>query len=319
MELYDYHNFKQLYFFGSCKNGLKGLIKAIDNYIKTADEKEKALGISISSNIVTRQSIYSKRNNYYNLRNSIIIVLGNCLFDKNKTLFNLLDDYNNKLSSINSHLLFIRGENDNQDLFFNKEINLSNIKVLSDYTVIKVDKYNILTIGGNISIDRSWKKEYGTVISKRLYWENENTEYSQELIDEILNSTHIDAIASISCPTFVSIPTDTYRKEWIYSDDKLKTDIIQQRLTMDNIYHQCLLKENVPKTWVFSNCQSSDDNYVNNILFKSINGTRIFWFTKWYESTSDNDDYESDGINMNFDEELEEYEEMAFGNNAIEN
>lgn len=318
MEIYDYHNYEQLYFFSSCKNGLKGLIKKIDHYLKIADEKEKELGPTITSNVITNRS-YTKRNMYYNLRNCVIIVLGNYFLDRNKTLFNLLEEYNKKLSDINTHLLFIRGENDNQDIFFNKEINFTNIKTLLDYSVIKVAKHSILAIGGNISIDRAWKKEYGTVISKCLYWENEKTEYNKELLDEILSSIHIDAIATISCPSFVSMPIDSYSKEWINSDESLKDDIIQERIVMDEIYHQCILNKNMPHMWVFNQPKGQDEVYLNNIMFKGFHDSTFFNFTSWMEQVETTDDeYESDSINMNFDEELEDYENMVFGDNLVE-
>lgn len=314
MEIYDYHNYKHLYFFGSCKNGLKGLIKKIDHYIKIADEQE--LGPTICSDVITNRS-YTKRRMYYDLRNCVIIVLGNCFLNRNKTLFNLLEEYNKKLSDINTHLLFIRGENDNQDIFFNKEINFSNIKTLLDYSVIKVGNHSILAIGGNISIDRTWKKEYGTVISKRLYWENEKTEYNQELLNEILSSTHIDGIATISCPSFVSISIDSYRKEWINSDESLQDDIIQERIVMDKIYHQCIMNKNMPLMWVFNHCKGQDEIYLNDILFKSFHDSMIFNFTTWMKEQVETTDYENDSINMSFDDELEEYENAAFGDHLM--
>lgn len=298
MKKISYQNASNLYFIGSWQNGITGLLK----YINTR------LTDNVSPTLSGEETI-RKMNK---LTNSIIIVLGNCHLGQHGGTRDELVKFNETLIKGGTHLLFVRGENDNRDIFKNDEIRLSNIKLLDDYSLINFKKYNILTVGGNISIDRSWKKQQESIIGKRLYWDNERTVYEKDLLEEILKSTHIDFIASVSCPTFVSYPILSYYKDWVNADNNLQQDIIQERMVMDRIYHDCILSNNMPLGWVFSHTSSScDEIFCNNIMFKGLVNKQLFSCSDWLESYDEYDSQHYD-LNANFDEY--DSDELIFDN-----
>lgn len=100
--------------------------------------------------------------------NSVIIAIGN----KNFTVydFNMIkekfEESNSYFASNNINLFIIRGNDLDPMIFENKLINFSNIKAISDYSLIKAKNKNILCIGGSISYNRDWKITYEKVTSK---------------------------------------------------------------------------------------------------------------------------------------------------------
>ena len=79
------------------------------------------------------------------MTDSVIFVIGSCGLTSNSITkyIKLLKEYNKILAYNNTYVIFIRGENDNPLLFDNETINLSNIKAVADYTVVKIRNKNI--------------------------------------------------------------------------------------------------------------------------------------------------------------------------------
>ena len=102
------------------------------------------------------------------MSNSLVIVAGDCGFGFNKPnyYFDLLEKANQKLSEHNIHVLFIRGNHDDPSYFDDNTINYSNIKAISDYSIVQTSTHNILCIGGATSIDRTWRKQQEAIINK---------------------------------------------------------------------------------------------------------------------------------------------------------
>ena len=125
----------------------------------------------------------------YNLTDTVIIVDGCNGFGERdlKYYHDKLEMFNKVLADNNTHVLFVRG-NDDPKYFEDALIDLSNIKTIQDYSVIKLSKFNCLCIGGFVSLDRTWRMEQEKRIGRKMYWENERMQYNEEDIDKFLSS-----------------------------------------------------------------------------------------------------------------------------------
>ena len=96
----------------------------------------------------------------YDITNANIIQLGDFgvgfgTFTENKKQ---LDYYNKIFVKRNVHIWVVRGNHDNKLYFNNDLFKCSNIHLMPDYSVQKLNNQNILFIGGGISIDRTFRK-----------------------------------------------------------------------------------------------------------------------------------------------------------------
>lgn len=263
MKIYDLSNYSKVFIVGGVKDDFKTLfyrlkdgsankesIMRFNEQIKQDVQKFQYTG---------KKSKPRRLNDHFN--NSIIIVSGDSYFGfrnvdyYEKKLINI----NNLLVDINSHILFIRGNHDDPSYFNDKQFNLSNIKCVSDYSVIKTFNDNILCVGGAISLDRVWRIQQEQYIKRfndnlnKTYWENEKAIYNENLLNEIIkNGINIDFIVTHSTPNFVESTNKEGLEEWIENDEALKEDIKEERNTFDKIYSY-LLDNNIQlKGWYYS-------------------------------------------------------------------
>lgn len=208
----------------------------------------------------------------YNLSDTVIIINGfNGFGTKDlKYYYDKLEMFNQVLSDNNSHVLFVRG-NDDPKYFEDTLINLSNIKTIKDYSVIKLQKYNCLCIGGSISFDRQWKIEQEKRTGKKLYWENENLVYNEDEINKIIEKYNIACIVTPSCPTFAYPGTNSLKSSaWASADKSLVKDVAEERAYMDKIYNKILEHNKKPYMWAYSKYKCSNRTIINDILFYAV-------------------------------------------------
>jgi len=107
------------------------------------------------------------------------------------------------LSEINAYLAAsdvvmyaIRGNHDDPEMFRKDPFELSNIKLLPDYTILELGDRKIFCVGGALSIDRVYRKvnNYG-------YWEDEGFVFDKDIIDG-MDLSEIDTIVTHSSPKF---------------------------------------------------------------------------------------------------------------------
>lgn len=177
----------------------------------------------------------------YNIRDSNIIILGDC--GVGFCNYPVRKDYaflNKHLELRNNKLYYIRGNHDNPKYWYDEEFRneiektYSNIIHLLDGEIIEIFSKKYLIIGGGISIDRFMRKEG---IS---YWEEEYIRYPQ--INEIEN---LEGILSHVGP----IPVSSHKNNlfyWYNHDAELPEDINEERTLIDKIarnFH--------PREWYF--------------------------------------------------------------------
>jgi len=215
------------------------------------------------------------------LNDTVIIVCGNCGLGSKDTSFYIskFNNFNTVLSDNNCYVLFVRGNSDNPSLFNNEEINLSNVKTVPDYSIVKFKSFNCLCLGGSISLDREWKKAQQERIGRKLYWEDESFVYNEKAIDSILEDYDIACIVSSTCPSFAFPGTNSFNKSsWALKDKSLLEDILNERRLMDKVYEKIISKNKKPYTWFYTRYKTNHHNIVNDILFQSLGKQETYSF-----------------------------------------
>jgi predicted phosphodiesterase len=181
---------------------------------------------------------------------------------------NILLDCNIILKEKNIHIILFRGNHDNPDLFKeNNNYNLSNITVIPDYTILKTELYNILCIGGGISIDRSLR-------NNMTYWNNEIiTPLNDDIKSEIKNLNYnIDIICTHESPTFIKPINESIIEQgdmvhyYSITDKQLKQDNWNDRIKLNDIYEFIIQYHNI-KYWVYGHFHEHYYTEYNNIKF----------------------------------------------------
>lgn len=216
----------------------------------------------------------------YNLTDTVIIVDGCNGFGERdlKYYHDKLEMFNKVLADNNTHVLFVRG-NDDPKYFEDALIDLSNIKTIQDYSVIKLSKFNCLCIGGCVSLDRTWRMEQEKRIGRKMYWENERMQYNEEDIDNILKDYNIACVVTSSCPSFAYPGMNSFKySTWASKDKTVIKDITEERMIMDKIYNKIVENNKKPYIWTYSRFKNSNQNMINDILFQSLNPFQFFHF-----------------------------------------
>lgn len=232
----------------------------------------------------------------YDIHNSLIVFCGDVgigfyKLEYYKQVFNRLKKI---LSKYNVYIVFVRGNHDDKSFFDNKTIYSKRIKAVSDYTILRVYKtedkehymspYNILCIGGAISIDRTERKElyyelikkYTGYVSlifaeqkvKKIYWEDEAPVYLDNEFNEIKEKEiNIDAVATHTCPSFCHPITKDRIKYWLSRDKELENDINNERQIMDMIYQRLQQDKHNLDMWCYGHYHHHNNDRINNIKF----------------------------------------------------
>jgi len=229
----------------------------------------------------TRMKKMSKMMNCgYNLTDTVIIVDGCNGFGERdlKYYHDKLEMFNKVLADNNTHVLFVRG-NDDPKYFEDALIDLSNIKTIQDYSVIKLSKFNCLCVGGCVSLDRTWRMEQEKRVGRKMYWENERMQYNEEDIDKILKEYNIACVVTASCPSFAYPGMNSFKHStWASKDKTVIKDITEERMIMDKIYNKIVENNKKPYIWTYSRFKNSNQNMINDILFQSLNSFQFFHF-----------------------------------------
>lgn len=193
--------------------------------------------------------------------NSVIFVAGDCGFGFNKEKYytDLLEKYNKILEYNNIYLIFVRGNHDDPSYFDGERVNFSNIKAVPDYSIVEANGKVILCVGGAISTDRVWRKEQEKRINrfkstnpKTLYWANEAPILDKTKMDEIFGEyDKIDYVISHTAPSFVDPMEHTGLQEWEDNDKDLRTDVVNERVTMDRIFEYLRDNNRKPIYWAY--------------------------------------------------------------------
>jgi hypothetical protein len=291
MKIYELPSVTNFYIIGSNEGNIKSIVQTLNEGLSNEIELDAAkptnekymVAPSTDISWTTISSLGSVPFQKTNYNDSIIIINGNekLGFNDIKYYELILEKINKALSKTNTYLFFIRGNNDNPSFFKDELINLSNVKSIPDYSLIKISSKNILCVGGGISINRSWKMKHQELInsitsneSKKIYWEDEAPFFDGESLKELKN-TKIDYVITHIAPTF-SFPDFSYKEiPWIKADKALIDDLENARLVMDNIYDYLIKNHNKPEAWIYGHYNIANVETRAGINFISITNGQV--------------------------------------------
>lgn len=296
MRIYHYEDLKDCHIYGSIGGNIEKFISnIIDNLNDTSDYKAPIhpKEIERQERIKRRQEAENNmphprfprgldstfklkmgqlRSSENKLSKCAVIVNGNCGFGTKDIKYHSdkFEKLNELLGKNEVHILFVRGNLDDPQIFENEVFSLSNIKVIPDYSVLLFEHFNCLCIGGSISIDREWKKAQGERMNKKLYWEDEGFQYKENELNEILDKYNITCVVTNVCPSFSFPGTNVFNKStWAAKDKVVLADILSERKLMDKVYDKFLEKDKKPYLWVYSAYLKQHTKINNDICFYS--------------------------------------------------
>jgi hypothetical protein len=178
---------------------------------------------------------------------------------------------NDALKSFGSSLVFIRGCCDDPSIFENGEYDLTNVKFVQDYSVLKASHMNILCIGGSISFNRSWVQNTDKARGTHIYDKDEAPTLDEDKLDEILASTRIALVASSSMPSFAKpSPSAIAHTKWGKDDKELYDDIKAERAIMDKVYGKINQRQNPPLIWAYGCSSYNSERHFGETIFISL-------------------------------------------------
>lgn len=215
--------------------------------------------------------LVNKINSQYQIHNSLIIVAGDIGmgFHKDNYYLELFKKAGTTLKKNNNILLLVRGNHDNPDvwtdnLIFKKhwQDGEHNIRLVKDYTVISAESnrgpYNILCVGGAISVDRTNR------ILNKTYWLNEPFVYDESKVVDLIGITHV---ITHSCPNFCEPLTKGGIVNWMAMDENLEADCNKERDDHTLLYNK-LKENNQIKCWHHGHFHFTAKTYIDDVLFR---------------------------------------------------
>jgi DNA repair exonuclease SbcCD nuclease subunit len=191
-------------------------------------------------------------------------------FDK-KNDINNLTKLNNFLKERNIVMYVIRGNHDDPK-FFNGDFKnyFSNLHLLSDYDVVQIDGFNILGIGGAISIDRKWRKDGVS------YWSDELVSFDIEKLKPI---EKIDIVVTHTSADFCEpnnkLGFGSLVNSFALKDSDLYDDLHKERQIVTKIWDE-IKNNNNPSLWVYGHFHNSHSQIFDGTLFKLLDINEFF-------------------------------------------
>lgn len=179
--------------------------------------------------------------NRFDIKDAYIIQVGDfgVGFDtlyKEKSQLELI---NSELVKSNVFLYAIRGNHDRPSYFENDPFSLSNIKLISDYTVLELEGKRILCIGGAVSIDRAHRITDAQKNGDHTYKHGQSWFKGEEFnldIDILEAFRDINIVVTHTSPDYCtpdnSLGFGSMVNNWINIDPNLKLDLMDERRKM---------------------------------------------------------------------------------------
>ena len=180
----------------------------------------------------------------YKIENSVILVCGDFGMGFYKTGYyqNELHKLSEKIQKRNNILVAIRGNHDDPSWF--KEINaFGQVYLIPDNEILSINGYNIIGIGGGISVDRNQEHR----VLNKTYWTDEIIVVNETLLESVRD---VDFVFTHSAPKFCE-PFDKLGIRGFANDDpELFNDLDIERNSVTQIY-DILKKNNNIHKWFY--------------------------------------------------------------------
>ena len=184
---------------------------------------------------------------------------------------------NNVLNKRNVVVYAIRGNHDAPHYFDNDPFNLSNIKLVKDYTILNILGKNILCIGGAISIDRKHRYTNAQNVGDFTIKDNDSWWLEEKFIlrEDILNDMReIDIVITHTAPDYCSPNNGNgfghFVNRWISIDPDLKNELISERYDMTQAFNILKKNNNITNSY-YGHFHSNWDGTIDGIKHKLLN------------------------------------------------
>ena len=143
---------------------------------------------------------------------------------------------NNKLKNYGHNVFVVRGNHDNPE-YFDGNHDYENIKFVPDYTVLNLNGFNHLFVGGAISIDRTLRSQGFD------YWFNERFNYDEIKTSHIKN---VEILVTHSCMTFNKpVLLESHVFEFAKKDYSLIEELQLERKEIDKFWNNLILNNEI--------------------------------------------------------------------------
>lgn len=190
---------------------------------------------------------------------------------------------NKRMAHTDSDLFVVRGNHDDPRYFDGNTV-LSNVRLMKDYEVININGWNILGIGGAVSVDRTdrtnwwWHQANKPKKGLKDWWPDEVVVVDEDILKELRD---IDIVVTHTAPHFCPPLTKGNIKRWLAKDDKLDTDVAFERHKMTTIYG-ILKKNNRISEWYYGHFHINSKNYDEDTVFTALDINKIVASNKVY-------------------------------------
>lgn len=190
-----------------------------------------------------------------------------------------LEMYHQKLVKNNVFVYAIRGNHDYKPYFDNDPFNLTNIKLVKDYTVLSLGGKNILFVGGAISVDRKLRVGFDKANEELCYvtdtipngviewWKDEVFVLDEQKLEQYRD---IDVVVTHTAPAYchpvVKAGFGPYVNDMIKqtSDKELTTDLLFERHQL-SVMFDILKKNNTIKLHAYGHFHKNYEEEIDGI------------------------------------------------------
>lgn len=169
----------------------------------------------------------------------------------------------------------LRGNHDDPK-FFNGDYNLSNLKLLKDYTQLNINDINFLFIGGAISIDRIPRMKRNEVNKSldnpnRCYWKDEIFNFDEDKLNSIEG---VDVLVCHNAPDF-AVPNNNFGfpdivREFAEKDSNLIKELLDERKIITKAFDILSEKNNI-KHYIYGHFHRSYNMKIVDTNFRVLN------------------------------------------------
>ena len=208
------------------------------------------------------------------LKNCAIIVAGDfgVGFDDVIKEDRKMNHLNNRLKKYNSTIFAVRGNHDDPN-YFNGELDINKeyVKFVNDYSVLEINGWNILCVGGATSIDRTNRKRY--ILGKgRDWWKDEVFVYDE---DKANNLKNIDFVITHTAPNFTYPFVKVGLDYWENRDIHLNGDLEKERNDATKLYENLYKNGNKIIKWYYGHFHMTKTLLFNNTEFNCVDINEI--------------------------------------------
>ncbi|MBS1507021.1 MAG: metallophosphoesterase [Bacteroidetes bacterium] len=209
---------------------------------------------------------------FKNIRDSQLVQVGDFgfgFFGSKEREDQSIKTLNKTLTASNNLLYVIRGNHDDPS-YFEKWQKIGNIRIVPDYSVLELNGYSVLLIGGAISIDRTSR-----VLGKS-YWKEEEFVFDQDRLESVMKDLKkLDIVVTHNAPLeFWPFEFNNLVRAYARRDENLLTDLNDEREK-----HSKLLKRVTsrltPTHWYYGHFHTIEDNQYNEIKYFALGESEI--------------------------------------------